>query len=135
MVTKEGRIHPRRLKEFKLEYTVISGSSPLKMLEARTLDFSISGARLETMQQLEVGDQLSVRIEVPDLQSFTRGKDGKKIYQSIPIMCFGRVRWIEPGEEGQPLSAGIRFERITEDNRRYLGRLLAEENKYSDSTS
>lgn len=135
MVSKEARVHPRRLREFKLEYTVISGSSPLTLLEARTLDFSISGARIETMQQMEVGDQLSVRIEVPDLQAFTLGKGGKKIYQSIPIMCFGRVRWIDPGKEGQPLSAGIRFERITEDNRKYLSRLLMEEDKYSGSTS
>jgi PilZ domain len=135
MDSKEGRIHPRRLKEFKLEYTVISGASPLKLLEARTLDFSVSGARIETMEQLEAGDQLSVRIEVPDLQAFTLGKDGGKIYQSMAIMCFGRVRWIEPGKEGQSLSAGIRFERITEVNRRYLSRLLEEDDKVSDSTS
>ncbi|MBN2289670.1 MAG: PilZ domain-containing protein [Candidatus Glassbacteria bacterium] len=127
MATKEVRRHPRREKEFRVEYTVISGSSVLRVLEARTLDFSVSGARIETRQQLVVSDQLSVRIEVPDLQVFRQDSGGGKKYQTIPIMCFGRVRWVEPGQGDGPLRAGIRFERITEDNRLYLSRLLEKE--------
>jgi len=127
MISKEVRRHPRHEKEFRVEYTVISGSTPLKVLEARTLDFSLSGARIETRQKLGIADQLSVRIEVPDLQIFQQDEHGEKKYQSTSITCFGRVRWIEPGKKGKPLTAGIRFERMMQADRRYLKRLSEEE--------
>jgi hypothetical protein len=127
MISKEVRRHPRHEKEFRVEYTVISGSTPLKVLKARTLDFSLSGARIETRQQIGIDDQLSVRIEVPDLQIFQQDEHGGKKYKSTSIMCFGRVRWVDPGKKGKPLTAGIRFERMIEPDRRYLKRLSEEE--------
>jgi len=127
MISKEVRRQPRHDKEFRVEYTVISGSAPLKVIEARTLDFSLTGARIETRQAISVGDQLSVRIEVPDLQVFQEDEEGEKTYQITTIMCFGRVRWIDPGEGDGSLRAGIRFERMMTSDRRYLRRLFEEE--------
>lgn len=126
MISKEVRRHPRHEKGFRVEYTIISGSTPLKLLEARTLDFSLSGARIETSQQLGIDDQLSVRIEVPDLQIFQQDEHGEKKYPSTSIMCFGRVRWVDPGKKGKPLTAGIRFERMMIADRQYLKRLSEE---------
>ena len=133
MISKEVRRHTRHEKEFRIEYTVISGLTPLKVLEARTLDFSLSGARVETEQQLGVGDQLSVRIEVPDLQVFQQDKKGGKKYPTTTIMCFGRVRWVDPGKKNEPLKAGIRFERLATSSRRCLSRLFEEESAESAS--
>jgi hypothetical protein len=125
MVKENIRTHPRRELEFDVEYSVISGTSGLKLISSRTADFSISGARIETGEKLEQGDKLTVRIEVPDLNAFLVDDSGKKTYKKTIIMCFGSVCWVKPLDSGQ-YSAGIRFSGITVQNRAYLKRLLEE---------
>ena len=126
MVKEDVRLHPRRKMRLDVEYSVLSGSGMLKIIPARTLDFSISGARIETKEQLEEGDRLSVRIEVPDLNAFEVGENGNKSYVTTVIMCFGTVRWVKKvGEKG--INAGIRFRGLSFTDRNYLKRLLEEE--------
>jgi hypothetical protein len=125
MENKDVRTHPRRELEFEVEYSIISGIGGLKLIQSRTIDFSVSGACIETREQLNNKDRLSVRIEVPDLNAFEINGKGKKIYQKTVIMCYGTVRWVKPLDNGN-FSAGIRFSGISVSNFAYLKRLIEE---------
>lgn len=121
-----GRIYPRRHMEFKIEYSVLSGFGNIELIGARTLDFSLSGARIETQQKLKSDDQLSVRIELPDLDVYEVDQDGKKKYGKTVLMCFGRVRWV--GEaEGGGYTVGIWFSGMGVNDHAYLKKLLDED--------
>jgi len=123
---QEGRIHPRRNLEFNVEYSVLSGLGDIKLINARTLDFSLSGTRIETQDRLKPNDQLSVRIELPDLDTYETDQEGKKKYGTTVMMCFGRVRWV--GEvEGGGCNAGIWFSGLGVNEHAYLKKLLDEE--------
>ena len=125
MEKRDVRTHPRRELKFEVEYAVISGSGEMELIHSRTLDFSVSGTRIETDRQLAVGDKLTVRIEIPDLDVFEIDREGKKNYQKTVVMCFGTVRWVKPEEIGQ-YSAGIRFAGLSVSNYACLKRLLKE---------
>lgn len=126
MVQQEGRIHPRRNLEFKIEYSVLSGFGDIKLIEAYTLDFSLSGAKIETQQRLNSKDQLSVRIELPDLDIYEVDQDGNKKYGNTVMMCFGRVRWVGEVKAGG-YNAGVLFSGMSFNDRNYLKKLLDEE--------
>ncbi len=126
MVDQKSRSHPRRHLEFSIEYSVLSGFDDIKLVGARTLDFSLSGTRIETQQKLKSDDQLSVRIELPDLNVYEVVQDGKKIYGKTVLMCFGKVRWV--GEaEGGGYTAGIWFSGMGVNDYVYLKKLLDED--------
>ena len=125
MMTEEIRAFPRVALEFKVEYSVLSGFGAIKLIESYTLDFSVSGAKIETTEVLKSGDQLSVRIEVPDLNSYQFDQEGQKKYGQTVVMCFGLVRWVGSPENGKS-TAGIRFSGMTARDRSYLSRLLDE---------
>ena len=121
---QNNRRHFRLQKEFYVEYTVLSGDHPLSLLKTRTIDLSLSGTKIETAEPLSAGNQLSVRIEVPDLKIV----DGQ--IKSWPgderrvIMCFGLIRWIQQGLTPDNTWAGIEFQRMSTDDRIHLARLL-----------
>jgi len=125
MENKDVRTHPRRELEFEVEYSIISGIGGLKLIQSRTIDFSVSGACIETRELSNNKDRLSVRIEVPDLNAFEINGKGKKIYQKTVIMCFGTVCWVKPLDSGN-FNAGIRFSGISVSNVAYLKRLIEE---------
>lgn len=120
------RAHSRRSLEFEVEYSVLSGFDKLLLIQARTLDFSESGAKIETSEELAQGDMLSVRIELPDLNAFWIEENGHKQFQKTVIMCFGTVRWTSQLGEGV-FGAGIRFSGMASTDRAYLRRLLQED--------
>jgi hypothetical protein len=124
MPAQELRISPRLDRQFRVEYSILSGLGMLSVLDASTLDFSLSGARIETANVLKPGDQLSVRIEVPDLRAYVMGESGKRSFKTTVVMCFGEVRWVKPSEEEGCFSAGIQFEKMSVVERFYLKRLL-----------
>lgn len=123
MVQQEVRAHPRRNLEFNIEYSVLSGFGDIKLIGARTLDFSLSGTKIETQEPLRSKDQLSVRIELPDLDVYEVDKNGKKKYGKTVMMCFGRVRWVREVESGG-YNAGIWFSGMGVNDRAYLKKLL-----------
>ena len=126
MGQREERAYPRRNLEFNVEYSVLSGFGDIKLIGARTLDFSLSGTRIETQDKLKSKDQLSVRIELPDLDMYETDQEGKKKYGKTVMMCFGRVRWV--GEvEGGGYNAGIWFSGLGVNERAYLKKLLDED--------
>ena len=125
MVKRDDRVHARHDLEFKVEYSVISGFENIKLIETRTLDFSLSGARIETNEELKTSDQLSVRIEFPDLNVFELDEHGNKKYGKTALMCFGKVCWVGTLEHGG-YHAGVRFSGISVADRAYLKRLLDE---------
>ena len=121
---ENNRRHFRLQKEFYVEYTVLSGDNPLSLLKTRTIDLSLSGTKIETAEPLSAGDQLSVRIEVPDLkiiegQIRTGSREERRV-----IMCFGLIRWIQQGLTPDHTWAGIEFQRMSTDDRIHLARLL-----------
>lgn len=126
MVQQEVRAHPRRNLEFNVEYAVLSGFGDIKLIGAHTLDFSLSGTKIETQEPLRSKDQLSVRIELPDLEIYEVDKNGKKKYGKTVMMCFGRVRWVGEVESGG-YNAGIWFSGMGVNDRAYLKKLLDEE--------
>ena len=126
MVQQEVRAHPRRNLEFNVEYSVLSGFGDIKLIGAHTLDFSLSGTKIETQEPLRSKDQLSVRIELPDLEIYEVDKNGKKKYGKTVMMCFGRVRWVGEVESGG-YNAGIWFSGMGVNDRAYLKKLLDEE--------
>jgi|GEM_PF-6070185 hypothetical protein len=125
MDDRENRAHPRHELKFKIEYSVLSRLGTIKLIEARTLDFSLSGARIETEEKLKSKDQLSVRIELPDLNVYELDQEGNKNYGKTVLMCFSRVRWVEEMESGR-YNAGIWFSGIGIEERVYLKLLLDE---------
>lgn len=126
MATTADNRNQRRLDlDFEIEYSVLSGFDKLNLIQSRTLDFSLSGTRIDTSEPLDRGDQISVRIEVPDLQSYWLDDGGNKCYNKTVVMCFGTVRWIkEAGSERY--EAGIQFSGMTTRDRTYLSRLFEE---------
>ncbi|HUU30293.1 MAG TPA: PilZ domain-containing protein [archaeon] len=130
MVQEDIRRHPRHELEFVVEYSVLSGSGMLKLIKSRTLDFSISGARIETEEELKAKDKLTARIELPDLNAFEVDQDGKKTYKNTVVTCFGMVRWVRQADSGQ-FNAGIRFSGISVRDHEYITKLLDEIEKSS----
>jgi len=126
MDNQEGRVYPRRHLEFKVEYSVLSGFGNIELIGARTLDFSLSGTKIETGAKLKSKDQLSVRIELPDLDVYEVDQDGNKKYGKTVLMCFGRVRWVG-SVEGSKYTAGILFSGMGVNDHAYLKKLLDEE--------
>ena len=96
----DARTQPRRELHFEVEYSVLSGRGELRLIKAGTLDFSLSGTRIETAEPLAEGDRLSVRIEVPELADFREWRVERKPFGTTVVMCFGQVRWISPSGEG-----------------------------------
>ncbi len=123
--TAENRNHRRLELDFEVEYSVLSGFDRLNLIQSRTLDFSLSGTRIDTSEPLDKGDQISVRIEVPDLQSYWLDDGGHKCYNKTVVMCFGTVRWIKEAGDGK-YEAGIKFSGMTSRDRVYLSRLFDE---------
>lgn len=86
-----------------------------------TRDISAQGMQLLTSDKLEPGDELDLKIFVPDALNPTHIK--------------GVVIWSKElgGAENHPYSAGTDFEKIEEDNKntflRYLCRLMYAEEK------
>lgn len=119
----DARTQPRRELHFEVEYSVLSGRGELRLIKASTLDFSLSGTRIETAETLSEGDRLSVRIEVPELADFRMGRVERKPFGTTVVMCFGQVRWISPSGEGR-FEAGVRFLGLSVNNYAYLKRLL-----------
>ncbi|MFH1067994.1 MAG: PilZ domain-containing protein [Candidatus Glassbacteria bacterium] len=126
MPVEEVRGHPRLALVFEVEYSVLSGFDKLNLIQAKTVDFSESGAKIETGDKLAQKDMLSVRIELPDLKAFRDDEAGNRNYGKTVIMCFGTVRWTTP-LEGGGCSAGIRFSGMAVSDRTYLKRLLQED--------
>ena len=126
MPAEIDRAHARLSFEFEVEYSVLSGFDKLLLIQARTLDFSESGAKIETGEELKEGDMLSVRIELPDLNAFWVDENGSRQYDKTVIMCFGSVRWISQLGKGA-FGAGIRFSGMANSDRVYLRRLLQED--------
>lgn len=116
----------RRLTlDYEVEYSILSGFDKLNLIQSHTKDFSVTGAKIETSEQLKQGDHISVRIEVPDLQSFWLDDGGNKCYNKTVVMCFGAVRWVrEVGKEAY--EAGIEFSGMTTRDKAYLARLFEE---------
>ncbi|MBW7995086.1 MAG: PilZ domain-containing protein [Candidatus Glassbacteria bacterium] len=123
--SSENRNFKRVALEYNVEYSVLSGFDKLNLFQSRTLDFSLSGTRIETGEQLKQGDQISVRIEVPDLQSFWLDDGGNRCYNKTVVMCFGTVRWVEDTGEDKH-EAGIQFSGMTTRDKVYLTRLFEE---------
>ncbi len=121
--TADNRNFQRLELDFEVEYSVLSGFDKLNLIQSRTLDFSLSGARIDTSEQLGKGDHISVRIEVPDLQSFWLDDGGNKCYNKTVIMCFGTVRWIKDAEDGR-FEAGVQFSGMTTRDKTYISRLF-----------
>jgi hypothetical protein len=105
---------------------VLSGFGNIELIGARTLDFSLSGTRIQTQEQLKSNDQLSVRIELPDLDVYEVDQEGKKKYGKTVLMCFGRVRWVG-AVEGGGYTAGVWFSGMSVSDRAYLKKLLDED--------
>jgi hypothetical protein len=123
--TADSRNHQRLPLDFEVEYSVLSGFDKLNLIQSRTLDFSLTGTRIHTSEKLNEGDQISVRIEVPDLQSYWLDDGGNKCYNKTVVMCFGVVRWVNSfGKAGY--EAGIEFSGMTTRDRAYLSRLFDE---------
>ena len=119
----ENRNHQRLTLAYEVEYSVLSGFDKLNLIQARTLDFSLTGTRIETSERLQQNDQISVRIEVPDLQSYWLDDGGNKCFNKTVVMCFGTVRWVrEAGKEAH--EAGIQFSGMTTRDKAYLARLF-----------
>ena len=123
--TADNRNYQRLDLDFEVEYSVLSGFDKLNLIQSRTLDFSLSGTRIDTTEQLGEGDRISVRIEVPDLQSYWLDDSGNKCYNKTVVMCFGVVRWVEVAEGGK-YRAGIQFSGMATRDRAYLSRLFEE---------
>ena len=119
----ENRNHHRLPLAYEVEYSVLSGFDKLNLIQARTLDFSLSGTRIETGEQLQKGDHISVRIEVPDLQSYWLDDGGNKCFNKTVIMCFGTVRWVKKAGK-EYYEAGIEFSGMTTRDKAYLARLF-----------
>ena len=119
----DNRSHQRLPLGFEIEYSVLSGFDKLTLIQTQTLDFSLSGTRIDTSEHLAQGDQISVRIEVPDLQSYWLDDGGNKCYNKTVIMCFGTVRWIKEAGEDKT-EAGVEFSGMTTRDRAYLSRLI-----------
>ncbi len=126
--SSENRNFKRLALEYNVEYSVLSGFDKLNLIQSRTLDFSLSGTRIETGEQLKQGDQISVRIEVPDLQSFWLDDGGNRCYNKTVVMCFGTVRWLKNTGEDKN-EAGIQFSGMTTRDKVYLTRLFEESPK------
>lgn len=123
--TADNRNFQRLELDFEVEYSVLSGFDKLNLIQSRTLDFSLSGARIDTSEQLGKGDHISVRIEVPDLQSFWLDDGGNKCYNKTVIMCFGTVRWIKDAGKDR-YEAGVQFSGMTTRDKTYISRLFEE---------
>ncbi len=121
--TADNRNHQRLDLDYQVEYSVLSGFDKLNLIQSRTLDFSLSGTRMETTEPLGEEDHISVRIEVPDLQSYWLDDSGNKCYNKTVVMCFGAVRWVKEVEGGK-YEAGIQFSGMTTRDRAYLSRLF-----------
>ena len=119
----ENRNHHRLALEYEVEYSVLSGFDKLNLIQTRTLDFSLTGTRIETSEQLNEKDQISVRIEVPDLKSFWLDDGGNKCYNKTIIMCFATVRWVREVRK-EYFEAGIQFSGMTTRDKAYLARLF-----------
>ena len=119
----ENRNHHRLALAYEVEYSVLSGFDKLNLIQARTLDFSLTGTRIETNEQLKEKDQISVRIEVPDLQSYWLDDGGNKCFNKTVVMCFGTVRWVKT-QGGSSFEAGIQFSGMTTRDKAYLARLF-----------
>jgi hypothetical protein len=128
MTTTADNRNFRRLElDFEVEYSVLSGFDKLNLIQSRTLDFSLSGTRINTSEMLAKGDQISVRIEVPDLQSYWLDDGGNRCYNKTVVMCFGTVRWIKDVENDRH-EAGVQFSGMTTRDKTYLSRLFEEAN-------
>jgi len=127
MDSQEARLFQRHPREYNVEYSVLSGVGELSVVPARTLDFSESGARIQTGRELKKGDNLSVRFEVPDLNSFDNVPGKGAAYNRTVMMCFGEVRWVSRPEGDKLFSAGILFRHLSLIERTYLKRMLADE--------
>lgn len=125
MEAENLRSLPRHPREYRVEYSVLSGEGILDVFPAHTLDFSVDGARIETSRALKKGDRLSVRFELPDLKVFTQDEQGRRHHKNTVMMCFGEVRWAN--EEGGLYTAGVMFRSMSQVERVYLKDLLAEE--------
>ncbi|MEA1995988.1 MAG: PilZ domain-containing protein [Gemmatimonadota bacterium] len=125
MDKKKGRISDRSDMELDVEYSILSGTGDFKVIKSRTLDFSLKGAKIETEEELKPRAQLTVRIEVPDLDVFSIDEKGKKVYQKTAVMCYGRVKWVKP-VEGVGYNAGIRFFGMQTRDVNYLEKLIEE---------
>lgn len=121
--SSDNRNHHRLALAYEVEYSVLSGFDKLNLIQARTLDFSLTGTRIETGEELRAKDQISVRIEVPDLQSYWLDDGGNKCFNKTVIMCFGTVRWVNAQGENNYL-AGIEFSGMTTRDKAYLARLF-----------
>jgi len=119
----ENRNHHRLALAYEVEYSVLSGFDKLNLIQARTLDFSLTGTRIETGEHLKDSDQISVRIEVPDLQSYWLDDGGNKCFNKTVVMCFGTVRWVR-AQSGNSCEAGIQFSGMTTRDKAYLARLF-----------
>ena len=120
----ENRNHHRLALAYEVEYSVLSGFDKLNLIQSRTLDFSLTGTRIETSEQLQEGDQISVRIEVPDIQSYWLDDGGNKCFNKTVVMCFGTVRWIRQMGKTDRHEAGIQFSGMTTRDKAYLARLF-----------
>jgi hypothetical protein len=125
MTGQELRIFERLPREYKVEYSVLSGAGELTVVPARTLDFSETGARIQTARELKRGDSLSVRFEVPDLKAADVEARQNPDFQKIVMMCFGEVRWVSRPEGEKLFSAGVLFRHLSMVERTYLKKMLA----------
>ncbi len=126
MTGQEMRVFERHPREYKVEYSVLSGVGELAVIPARTLDFSETGARIQTARELKRGDSLSVRFEAPGMK-VDDSADRQAGFQKTLMMCFGEVRWVNRPEGESLFSAGILFRHLSMVERIYLKKMLAAE--------
>lgn len=126
MTGQELRVFERHPREYRVEYSVLSGAGELAVIPARTLDFSETGARIQTARELKRGDSLSVRFEAPGEKA--DDSSGRQAgFQKTMMMCFGEVRWVSRPEGESLFSAGILFRHLSMVERTYLKKMLAAE--------
>jgi hypothetical protein len=91
-------------------------TGPKYSFTARTMDVSVDGAALECELPLEEGDEIRLALFFI--------YEGIEDERTPPLVVGARVEWTAEADSGAP-TAGVKFDRITEAQTKWLANVLA----------